>query len=146
MKIKHTLLSLFLLLALCGCAGRLLTPVYAPVPPGSTNAPVIVGYVPNTNAVGIAGTVGAVGQAVPPPGNWIIGGLATLFVTGLGAYAKIKTNQATNGQAILNAVIAGVEAAGTASAPVKASIATHVAALGKGAEFNLQVQDVARKM
>jgi hypothetical protein len=137
---------LLALVCLFGCAGRLITPVYGPPVPGSTNPPVIIGYIPNTNAVNAAGTVGQVGQVVPPPGNWIISGLATLFAAGLGVFAKIKSDKANRGQTILNAVIAGVEAAGDSSKAVKESISTHVAATGKTAEFDKNVQEVSNTM
>jgi len=152
-QVKQRIQFLTLLAVLtisAGCAGRLITPVYGPIPEGSTNPPPVIGYTANTNTLAVAGTVGQVGQIIPPPGNWIVGGLATLFTVGLGAYARLKTNQATKGVDLLNAVIAGVEAAGkinpTATAPVKASITTHVAAVGYGDEFNTTVQDVSRSI
>jgi len=150
-QVKRQIQFLIVLAALtisAGCAGRLVSPVYGPVPEGSTNPPPVIGYVPNTNAIAIVNTSAQVGQLVPPPGNWLISGLATLFAVGVGAYARLKTNQATKGQDILNAVITGVEAAGkinpTSTAPVKFAIASHVAASGYGPEFDANVQNVAR--
>jgi hypothetical protein len=142
MKIKLIVPMLFLTAILFGCAGRLLTPVYGPSM-GGTNPPVIVGWIPNTNAINSAGVVGKVGGVLPTPGNWILGGLSSLFVAGLGVYARIKSTQVNKGQAILNAVISGVEAAGDAD--VKKTIASHVAVTGHASEFDANVQSVVSK-
>ena len=128
-----------------GCAGRLVAPVYSVPPPGSTNPPVIVGYTPNTNAVAGIGTAGAVGGMLPPPLGTIVGGAASLLLAGLGAYARIKTNQVNKTQDILTAVITGVEAVGKfPGVSVKETIATHVAAAGYSDEFDKTVQAVAK--
>jgi hypothetical protein len=120
-----------------GCS-HLVTPVYQP---GTTNVVQYIPSAPLTNALGIGQQVAPL---VPPPFGEIASGVLALATAGLGVYARIKTNQLSDHQSMLSAVIAGVEKAGTPA--TKDAIAQNAAVAGVGGELDAAVRQVTSQL
>jgi hypothetical protein len=136
-----------ILISGCGTVDRVL--LVQNVTPAVTNA--VTGEVtpPLTN-VAIAPKVTATietgkayAAAAPPPWGWIASGVLTLLSGGLGIYVKSKNGKLKTSQSMLNAVVAGVEAAGDSAGEVKISIQKAAAAAGVQEQLDPLVQKVS---
>jgi len=140
------------ILTLSGCTAvdhALLTPT---VTPASTNAvtgvvtPAVTTYAPNPTVATVLTTGATYAPLAPAPWGWIASGALALATAGLGLYAKVRNGQLNDSQSIVQAVVSGVEAAGTSAAPVKASIQNAAAAAGVQSLLDPIVQAVSAQM
>jgi hypothetical protein len=123
------------LVILAGCATPVVTPG-TPAQPAVTNAitgvvtppvaaaPATTNYIPNATVTEVVSAGQGVSTALPQPYGTALSAILGLVALAAGYVAQKKNGQLSTANQVTTAIIQGVEAAGTAAAAVKASVAT----------------------